>query len=501
MENPQSASLRSGTEVYVNQVPFFHYNDELKSYPLELRINTSRDVDYVSVRYYNFGLRSFFESRLDDDGNNYDKIANDNIFTSDTTIVDSRNIRNLFSDSIFYHTLLSSTETTVFYKDGSTEDFRIQLDGYTIDGDRINIDTANFEISEAGSFYYSKHVANYVMPKEYSRNQINFPVREIREEFEGIWTDFKDAYLAFAALTESNIANNTFQTSADPFNKYFVNLRGMATALPVNHEINHFWVYPSRFDFFANHLQYVERPQSGFGYGCTNGVMTNIRREDGRIRYSVDKTNPHDYYYNDIELNLMGVLPVDSVDFPIKYVKSTGSRSCEPIFQTIQGGPIEYLTKEEYIDFVSNINVPNISDGLDLKFIFMTEEKISKEEHAFLEFLVLNYEKIFRESTSNLAELNTEFYDIITTSTEASLGNDYSITVFPNPSEGLLNIELTSDIAVEATLVSTTGQALINTQINQRVSQLDIGELPAGIYFIEFLDDTGQSQIKKIVKH
>jgi hypothetical protein len=278
----------------------------------------------------------------------------------------------------------------------------------------------------------------------------------------------------------------------------------MSTAFPLNHEINHFWLYSTEFNFFSSHLRYVQRPQSGFGYDCYNGVMTNIFEENDAVKYEIDEAdNPHEYFYNDLELNLMGALPLDSVDFPIKYFDRAtfNSSDCNRTLNTLSDGSIKYLSKEDYVGFVASIDdLEDVSDGLDLKFIFLTEEPLSKLEHAFLEYLVLHYANIFKASASDMVHLNTEIYKILSSVNNASQDED-AFSVYPNPTYGFITIDLASDTEAMLTIYDMTGRVHKMDLIQKGRIDYDVNDLPAGIYLMKIVNSEGRHWTNRIVKY
>lgn len=490
------------TVIYANQVPLVHYNGDVKRYPLELRIESDQTVEGASIFYYDFSTFSYLDSELLDDGLGFDKVAGDGTYTTPTTIVQSRDIRN--SDSIYRYNLIGGT-VTLTYAGGQTDEFRLKLDGYTIDGDAVDLDTNSLEIRNVGNFYYSENVVNCVVPQEYSYNQINFPVDDVLSDFKALWTDFNDDFFVFNTLVETNDGNVGFRSSANPFRKYILNVssRGITEPITINHEINHFWVISSEFNLVSNHWRYIERPQSGFGYDCYNGVMTDIYEENGLINYRINEAdNPHENFYNDIELNLMGALPVDSIDFPLTYFDRNTSISsdCNSTFNTLSDGTLRSLSKEEYIDFKATKDLEDISDGFDLKFIFLTEERITKEEHAMFEYLVLNYADVFKESTSGLINLNPEIYTLNSSNDNTEV-NKKTLSIFPNPTNGLVTIDMTTEEKASYAIYDIAGKLCQTKLIINGRQTLDISRLSAGMYVLQVNNASGDFWTERIVKY
>lgn len=74
------------------------------------------------------------------------------------------------------------------------------------------------------------------------------------------------------------------------------------------------------------------------------------------------------------------------------------------------------------------------------------------------------------------------------------LDNINSITVYPNPSHGIINLKSSSEIE-ETTVLSSNGRVLMKTSS----TTFDISELPTGIYFLSIKCDSGIVS-KKILK-
>ncbi len=79
-------------------------------------------------------------------------------------------------------------------------------------------------------------------------------------------------------------------------------------------------------------------------------------------------------------------------------------------------------------------------------------------------------------------------------------GQDESISLYPNPSAGILNIELkTKEEAAEVNIMNYIGEEVFRTSnLVPRTSQIDISSLPEGIYFVKIKTTEG-IVTKKIV--
>ena len=67
---------------------------------------------------------------------------------------------------------------------------------------------------------------------------------------------------------------------------------------------------------------------------------------------------------------------------------------------------------------------------------------------------------------------------------EAETGLSSRVQVYPNPSTGLLNITGVEGSAQRVQLVNLQGQLLLNKQLKQGQTQLDVSALPKGLYLV-----------------
>ncbi len=69
--------------------------------------------------------------------------------------------------------------------------------------------------------------------------------------------------------------------------------------------------------------------------------------------------------------------------------------------------------------------------------------------------------------------------------------NSFELSVFPNPSNGQITIQVSEEIVRTKPIMdvfNSTGQHVLQYQITEGVSQLDVSYLPAGVYFLKTTD-------------
>ena len=65
---------------------------------------------------------------------------------------------------------------------------------------------------------------------------------------------------------------------------------------------------------------------------------------------------------------------------------------------------------------------------------------------------------------------------------------NYRWTVYPNPSEGVIHIEFGEDIPEEVVVMNTLGGIVARLSSPRSIERIDLGELPAGVYYLRSHD-------------
>lgn len=77
---------------------------------------------------------------------------------------------------------------------------------------------------------------------------------------------------------------------------------------------------------------------------------------------------------------------------------------------------------------------------------------------------------------------------------------EFTFSVFPNPTDKLLNISFEKNLPEEIIIKSASGHELLRTAANQDLHQIDISWLPQGVYFCQLLGKTGHIGAKRFIK-
>ena len=72
------------------------------------------------------------------------------------------------------------------------------------------------------------------------------------------------------------------------------------------------------------------------------------------------------------------------------------------------------------------------------------------------------------------------------------------VRVFPNPTTGAFNVVFNSDLTIERlNIMSLLGRVVYTSQMPQKRNQIDLSDMPAGIYFVEAI--AGEQRVAKRV--
>ncbi len=89
---------------------------------------------------------------------------------------------------------------------------------------------------------------------------------------------------------------------------------------------------------------------------------------------------------------------------------------------------------------------------------------------------------------------------LIATSIADITGNANSLSVYPNPVEGIMNVESATGIR-SISVTNILGQEVLNTEVSyKRIAKINTSELKSGVYVIRVVDKNGDVSTQKIIK-
>ena len=156
------------------------------------------------------------------------------------------------------------------------------------------------------------------------------------------------------------------------------------------------------------------------------------------------------------------------------------------------------ITNGNFVEFIfDNINLP-------------AEQDDAEGSNGFVAFRIKpKSDVVVGDVITGLANIYFDFNAPIITNTvsteivEPLSLNDYSIenqiTLYPNPTSGLLNLNFREDIVLSSVIITNISGSKV-LEIKEPVDNIDLSEYPSGVYFIKFSTDKGAIN-KRIVKN
>ncbi len=87
-----------------------------------------------------------------------------------------------------------------------------------------------------------------------------------------------------------------------------------------------------------------------------------------------------------------------------------------------------------------------------------------------------------------------------TVETENPVAAEQKIRLLPNPTRGEFTILLPGQMNGEITIFDTDAKSILTQKVQNGRAQVDISELPHGVYFVRFTDENGREFAEKLVK-
>ena len=87
--------------------------------------------------------------------------------------------------------------------------------------------------------------------------------------------------------------------------------------------------------------------------------------------------------------------------------------------------------------------------------------------------------------------------------TVASLENNSviaDIRIYPNPTVHLLNIDFRETEITDLMILNSTGHEILRRTGSQKIKQIEVSQLPAGMYFLNVLTNRQQLITKRFIK-
>lgn len=422
-KNPMSFSQkmesREADEItFIYCHPAAIYGDQKDSFHIILGLNKS-NVSKIEIEN-TFNLRNFYlvngrptdHFTLKDDGLKNDKKAGDNIFTSESISTQWNNQLDIFQDYIKYN------DVNIQYTSGQTDTLKQQplFTWVGIMPDRYKIPVIKKLNNTA---QHSEYVLNIV-----SNDKLAGLQPEIFKEYYKYFPDDRD-FLLHSTVNPSTpvweningyfngVSNNIsgLTKKETPFiydnSKTFGSngkLKGVirtsyghqASNFLLTHEILHNWAayIDTKLGISddGSHWNQLFAKTSGFGsYG--DYKSSNIDDTTILVKYTASKN-----YYNELELYLMGLIPFDSIPFPLKFyegvrfLKFNVNILVRELIFRIKGE--KQLDKEDYFKSMA-VRSPDVfssQKSFKMGYIVTSPNLLTPAEMAYFDYRMREYE-------------------------------------------------------------------------------------------------------------
>ncbi len=127
---------------------------------------------------------------------------------------------------------------------------------------------------------------------------------------------------------------------------------------------------------------------------------------------------------------------------------------------------------------------------------------ISRQQKRFLNSLKHNNTLIRRGCDAGIGNYQGRAFRKKSSSIAIEqLSNLLEVTIFPNPTEDRITIEIPNMVtSAEMYIYGTDGKLLMKKDIDKSVVHMDISEFPAGLYLVNVISNGNQKAIRLVKK-
>jgi len=335
----------------ITEIPIVSLFQEDEPVYFKFQVSSDKEISAFTARYTLDACISGVDLTFTDDGVFPDENANDNIFTSTQS---SCVFYNAFPSEILYSEHWIVLRMNFVFIDNEEENMFFKMHRFTIQDEEefVNLNPEIYYYND--QIVYGENFINLIQPKLYNQYRIDYEADSIETIIERYW-DTENTIFSVITLDDLNTNSNEGIYTNDriyTFGFYSNNL--------IRHELLHKWspaINDMELANSSSHWNNIISENSGFGSGCFNGVYESANNENDTIFWEY---NPYiQKNYNNMELFLMGFLPIDSISFPINLIDGD-NLECVQNFGTglgtgyIVNGNISSITKSEFENRVQN---------------------------------------------------------------------------------------------------------------------------------------------------
>jgi hypothetical protein len=561
-------SLDDNCKFYLKYPPvvssFFNTSDSREKIELYVKDEFRKYDIELSIKFHFYDNLEETNYKMYNDGTHGDSIGNDHIFAND-------NIYFPYKGNGIVKTI-SPCPITIYIKYLSNNTL-IHVDEVWMDFWNINPNfLANLKVPEFKYLNQEKSViwaANFIAVNK-NKNWIEL---ENQQHGSGCWFDYRyieSESILYDYWDESQIINNSdnnFYLQADfiePFGQYtyadgermYLPTRGLFG--PLVHELLHRWnVEMNKYlgfsynDTWGGHYAPIFRNSSGFLYQSYSkipwmydeGAEKNVIQENDSTYSLIYKYNSetdahkNKQIYNDYEQFIMGLLPIDSVKFPIYFLGGIINNEYEidPLtgywtyvikinFKNlieIDKSKLENAKKRFLEDHNGNdkflsgdtINVipvfnltknPSI-DGLKIINFFCSDISRKGSTNIDYKYYLLDFLTYYEATQGKgiiVCKVPVPKKQIVVTGIEEVLGNLFEIMVYPNPAMDFIKLRI-KNYEVENLkyhLYDINGSLLQNNKVDSNEITISMQDLRPSTYVLKVIQGNKEIKSFKVIK-
>ena len=99
----------------------------------------------------------------------------------------------------------------------------------------------------------------------------------------------------------------------------------------------------------------------------------------------------------------------------------------------------------------------------------------------------------------NISITDLYFGEVGCTSTGIEEEKEWQLSLSPNPTPNVLYIQANADLA-QVTIYNLLGKVVMNQYVSDSQLQVNLAELPSGVYLVQLLAQDGQTMVRRVVK-
>jgi len=372
----------------------------------KFKVVSSEEIKSFILRYTLDRCVGAVDLTFTDDGVFPDETADDGIYTADQS--SCIYFRGYGNSNVFYtHNIILRGK--IVFDDDSEESLLFQSQTFAID-DQEKFAELEVELTKYNdSVSYTPNVIFLKRDKEYSQYQIDYSYDALKSTVESLW-DFENT--RYSIITFNDLGS---RFAEGYFNGQDIFTLGYFRNSLIRHEILHVWT-PAMTNMGLtnsnNHWDYLIEDNSGFGSGCSNGIFNSFEERNDTVFWAYDRFKSS--RYNNLEMNLMGLLPLDSIAFPLQHFIGE-NLECVSNFGADFGtgymlnAELSSISQNDYLDKLSQVkNNLSISNGFDMKIVVVTSHDFNENEIKLLDSLARSVKQEFDEEyTSGFGTFNS----------------------------------------------------------------------------------------------